>query len=164
MDTRASDRCAHRFGLAAVWIVHDDDVAAAEHRNQLRFDIDPEGVAVDRAVQDIRSVDPVMAQGANEDQLARIRPALMALAPLAAALRVQTVALVRDGRPFLEAVAEKPQSASDCITARRSAALGKQRLQSLHRDLRTGANARQNPITAAVQNRSAAPAHPVGLC
>ena len=33
-------------------------------------------------------VDPVMAQGADEDQLARIRPALMALPPLAAVLRV----------------------------------------------------------------------------
>ena len=85
-------------------------------------------------------VDPVVAQGTDEDQLARIRPALMALPPLAAVLRVRAVALVRDGRSLLEGVAERPQSALDHIAVRQSAALGKQRLQSSHRDLRTGAN------------------------
>ena len=99
-------------------------------------------------------VDPVMAQGADEDQLARIRPALMALPPL--------VAVLRDGRSLLEVVAERPQSALDHIAVRQSAALGKQCLELSHRDLRTSANPRQKPITAAVQNQSANPAHSVG--
>ena len=107
-------------------------------------------------------VDPVMAQGADEDQLARIRPALMALPPLVAVLRVRAIALVRDGRSLLEVVAERPQSALDHIAVRQSAALGKQCLELSHRDLRTGANPRQKPITAAVQNLSANPAHSVG--
>ena len=63
---------------------------------------------------------------------------LMALPPLAAALHV------RDGRFLLEGEAERPQSAPVRIAACRSAALRKQRLQSPYRDLRTGANPRQN--------------------
>ena len=47
-------------------IVHDDDVAAAERRDQLRFDVDPEGISVDRAAQDPRSVDPVLPQSGHE--------------------------------------------------------------------------------------------------
>lgn len=46
-------------------IVHDDDVAAAERRDQLRFDVDPEGISVDRAAQDPRSVDPVLPQSGH---------------------------------------------------------------------------------------------------
>ena len=51
MRTRAPDRGAHRIGLVAARIVHDDDVAVIGRRNQLRFDIGPEGVAVGRTVQ-----------------------------------------------------------------------------------------------------------------
>ena len=63
---RASDRRAHRFSLLAARIVHDDDVAAIERRNQLRFDMDSEDVSVDRAVQDPRRVDPVILQSGDE--------------------------------------------------------------------------------------------------
>ena len=63
---RASDRRAHRFCLAAARIVHDDDVAAIGCREQLRFDMYPEGVSVDRAVQDPRRVDPVMLRSDDE--------------------------------------------------------------------------------------------------
>ena len=59
MGARASDRRVHRFGLVAARIVHDDDVAAAGRRDQLRFNIGPEGVSVGRAVQDPRCIDPV---------------------------------------------------------------------------------------------------------
>ena len=62
MGTRASERRAHCFGLVAARIVHDDDVATAERWDQLGFDIDPEGVATDRVVENPRGVDPVMAQ------------------------------------------------------------------------------------------------------
>ena len=86
----------------------------------------------------------------------------MALPLFAAALGVRTAALVRDGRFLLEGAAERPQSAPDRIAARRSAALRKQRLQSPRRGLQTGADSRQNPIPAAVRNRSANPAHPAG--
>ena len=62
----ASDRRAHRFGLAAAEVVHDGDVAAAERRNLLRFDVDSEGVAVGRPVQNPRGVDPVVPQSGDE--------------------------------------------------------------------------------------------------
>lgn len=97
------------------------------------------------------------ADPVDEDQLARTRAALMALPTLATALHVQTIAVC----PTLEAVAERPQSASDRIADRQRAALGKQRRQLSHRDLRTGANPRKNPIQAAVQIRSANLAQPV---
>ena len=38
----ASDRRAHCFGFVAAEVVHDEDVAAAERRNHLRFDVDSE--------------------------------------------------------------------------------------------------------------------------
>ena len=63
---RASDRRAHRFGLVAAEIVHDDDVAAAERRNQLGFDIGLEGGAGDRSVRNPRGVDPVLPQSGDE--------------------------------------------------------------------------------------------------
>ena len=47
----ASGRRAHRFGFVAA-VVHDDDAAAAERRDQLRFDVGSEGGAFGRSVQD----------------------------------------------------------------------------------------------------------------
>ena len=41
MRARAPDRGAHRIGLVAARIVHDDDVAAIGRRDQLGFDVDP---------------------------------------------------------------------------------------------------------------------------
>ena len=85
MGARAPDRRAYRFGLVAARSVHDGDVAAAGSRDQLRFDIGPEGVAVGRAVQDPGSVDPVMAQGADEVEVLQ-RPGAFpgSLSPLGA--------------------------------------------------------------------------------
>ena len=63
----ASDHRARRFGLvAAAGVVHDDDVAASERRNQLGFDLDLERIAVDRSVQYPKGVDPVMPQSGDE--------------------------------------------------------------------------------------------------
>ena len=110
------------FSLVAARIVHDDDVAATERRDQLRFDIDPEDVAVDRAVQGPRNVGSVLplsgrecgcspiAEGSRAVHsisleapavLVRARPALKAPPLLAAALRVRAVALVRHRRQLL---------------------------------------------------------------
>ena len=66
MGARASGRRVHCFGLVIAQIVHDDDVAAAERRDQLRFNIDSEGVAVDRSVQDLGSVNLVIPQSGQE--------------------------------------------------------------------------------------------------
>ena len=55
-------------GLVAAEIVHDDDVAGLEGRNELLLDIGAEAFAVDRAVEDARSGEPVAAQGAEEGQ------------------------------------------------------------------------------------------------
>ena len=52
----------------AAEIVHDDDVAGFEDRNELLFDIGAEAFAVDRAVEDARGREPVAAQGAEEGQ------------------------------------------------------------------------------------------------
>ena len=60
------DRCARRFGLVAAEVAHDGDVAAAGRRNQLRFDVDSEGVAVGRSVQDSKGVGSVTPQSGNE--------------------------------------------------------------------------------------------------
>ena len=55
MGTCGSDRRAHRFGLVATQIVHDDDVAAAERGDQLRFDIDPNDLLQLRPTQKLHS-------------------------------------------------------------------------------------------------------------
>ena len=187
MGARAPDRGAHRFGLVAARSVHDDDVASIGRRDQLRFDIGPEGVAVGRTVQNPGSVDPVlpqsghecegspMAEGApavpgrhvglhaglvDEDQLARIRPALKALPPLAAALHVGPVALVRDGRRLLAGEAADSQEAPNRGETRRDASPAKPIPQPRKRDRRTGLDPPKDPSPMPRKLRCAARAHP----
>ena len=52
----------------SVRIVHDEDVTEAERRDQLDFDVDPEGVAVNRAVENPWIVDSVMAPVSDESR------------------------------------------------------------------------------------------------
>ena len=57
---------SNRLALVAAEIVHDDDVAWLEGRDEQRVDIGPEPGAVDRAVDDEGRGDPVAAQGGEE--------------------------------------------------------------------------------------------------
>lgn len=65
----ASDGC----GFVAAEIVHDDDVALAQNRRELLFDIGAEAFAVDRAVKDARrGGETVTAQRAEKGQRAPV--------------------------------------------------------------------------------------------
>src|SRR5260370_29572437 len=54
---------AHRMALVAAEIVHDDNVAGLERRQEELLDIGFEAFAVDRSIKDARRVDPVVPQG-----------------------------------------------------------------------------------------------------
>lgn len=49
-------------------VVHDDDVARLEERNELLFDIGTEAFAVDRTVKDAGGHELIAAQGSEEGQ------------------------------------------------------------------------------------------------
>ena len=96
----------------------------------------------------------------DEDQLARVRPALKARPPLAAALHVGPVALVRDGRQLLVGKAADSQKAPNRGETRRDASPAKPILQPRQRDCRTGLDPLKDPSPASRQLRRAARAHP----
>jgi hypothetical protein len=52
--------------LVGAEIVHDDDVARLENRNELLLDVGAEALAVDRAVEDARGSELIAAQRAEE--------------------------------------------------------------------------------------------------
>lgn len=54
----------------AAEIVHDNDVARLENRNQLLFDIGAKALAVDRSVEDTGCSQPILPQGPGECQRA----------------------------------------------------------------------------------------------
>ena len=56
----------------AAEIVHDDDVAWLEDRDELLFDVGAEAFAVDRAVEDARRGEPIAAQCAEEGHRAPV--------------------------------------------------------------------------------------------
>ena len=58
----------HGGPLVAAQIVHNDDIARGERRQQTLFDIGQEAGAVDRAIKDTRSGQPVVAQRRHEGQ------------------------------------------------------------------------------------------------
>lgn len=62
------DGFADGRAFVAAQIVHDDDVAGQEGRHEELLDIGSEGLAVDRAIEDARRVDPVMAERGQEGQ------------------------------------------------------------------------------------------------
>jgi hypothetical protein len=68
-------------------VVHDDDVARLQHRDELLLDIGAEALAVDRSVEDTRSDEAVAAQRAEEGQGAPV--AMRGEAAQAFALRPQ---------------------------------------------------------------------------
>jgi hypothetical protein len=62
------DGLPDRLALVTAEIVHDHDVAGFENRRQLLFGIGQETLAIDRAIEDARSGEPVQAQRADEGQ------------------------------------------------------------------------------------------------
>ena len=58
----------HGGPLVAAQIVHNDDIARDERRQQTLFDRGQEAGAVDRAIKDTRSGQPVVAQRRHEGQ------------------------------------------------------------------------------------------------
>ena len=56
----------------AAEIVHYDDIAWLENRNQLLFDIGAKALAVDRPVEDARRYQPVVPQGTEKCQRAPV--------------------------------------------------------------------------------------------
>ena len=63
-----ADGAAHGLAFVAAEIVHDDDVAGLERRDENLLDIGEEAFAVDRPVDDAGCVDAVAAQGGEEGQ------------------------------------------------------------------------------------------------
>ena len=60
-------RCAaDDLALVTAEIVHDDDVAGAQRRQEHPFDIGGEAFAIDRAVDEPGGFDAVVAQGGQE--------------------------------------------------------------------------------------------------
>ncbi len=58
-----ADGAADGLAFVAAEIVHDDDVAGLERRDEELLDIGAEALAVDRPVEDAGRIDPVAAQG-----------------------------------------------------------------------------------------------------
>ena len=50
------------WSLVGTQIVHDDDVAFAKRGGQLGLDVAQEDIGIDRAVDDLGSIDPVMPE------------------------------------------------------------------------------------------------------
>ena len=61
-----ADRLTHRLSFVTAKIVHHHHITRAQGRDEHVFDIGPEGIAVDRTIEDKRRVDPVVAQGCDE--------------------------------------------------------------------------------------------------
>ena len=60
------NEAAQSGGFVAAEIVHDDNVAGSEYGDELLFDIGTEALAIDRAIEDAWSCEPVAAQGTEE--------------------------------------------------------------------------------------------------
>ena len=80
----SADGAADGLALVAAEIVHDDDVAGPERRDEHLLDIGEEALAVDRAVDDAGRVDAVAAQRGQEGQRAPAAVRHLGDQPLAA--------------------------------------------------------------------------------
>src|SRR5215203_5416377 len=63
---RRPDGAPHGFALVRAEIVHDDDVALPQGRDEDRVDVEAERLAVDGPVEEPWRLDPVVAQGGEE--------------------------------------------------------------------------------------------------
>ena len=61
-----TDGLAHREAFMTAEIVHDDNVARLERRDEELLDIGLEAFAVDGPIKNARGIDPVVPQGGNE--------------------------------------------------------------------------------------------------
>ena len=66
MGAGGSDRGAHRLTLVASEVVHHNDIAFGQCRDQYLLDIDQEAFGVDRAIKHPRRCDPIVAQRSQE--------------------------------------------------------------------------------------------------
>lgn len=66
MCAGSSDGFSDVRAFVTAEIVHDDNVAGAQCLQKELFDIEPESLAIDRAVDDAGRVDPVASQGGQE--------------------------------------------------------------------------------------------------
>jgi hypothetical protein len=82
--TGGPDHTAEFSRLVAAQIVHDDDVALIQDRNELLFDIGAEAFAIDWAIEDARGRELVAAQGPKESKCTPV--AMWREAPQARAL------------------------------------------------------------------------------
>ncbi len=64
--TDGADRLAGRCSLVASQVVEDDDVAGRERGNEELLDIGRERLAVDRAIEHERGIDPVVPESCKE--------------------------------------------------------------------------------------------------
>src|SRR5690606_33605580 len=81
----SSDSRADSLALVRAEIVHDDDVAGFQRRHQGLLDVGPEGLPIDRPIDEAGRLDPVDAQRREEGQ--RPPMAMRHLAPEALAAR-----------------------------------------------------------------------------
>ena len=64
--TDGTDGTTHGVGLVRTEIAHDDDVAVPQGRDQNLLDVEKEGFAVDRSLDEPRSGDAIVAQSGHE--------------------------------------------------------------------------------------------------
>jgi hypothetical protein len=60
------DGAPYRLALVRAEIVHDDDVAGRKRRDEDLVEVEPEGLAIDRPVEQPWRLDPVVPQGGQE--------------------------------------------------------------------------------------------------
>lgn len=61
-----SDEAAHGFTLMAAEIIHHDDVASLQGRDQHPLDVKPEALAIDGTLDQPGSLNAIVAQGSQE--------------------------------------------------------------------------------------------------
>ena len=66
LGTGRSNEASDGGAFVAAKVVHDNDVSGVQRREQDFFDIDLETLAIDRAVEYPRRINPIMAQGGHE--------------------------------------------------------------------------------------------------
>ena len=66
LGARRADQLARGFAFVAAEIVHDDDIAGTQGREENLFEIEPEAVAIDRALEQPWRLDAIVTQRRQE--------------------------------------------------------------------------------------------------
>lgn len=93
---------AHSLALVAAKIVHDDDIARLERRDQELLDIGQEASAVDRTIEHRRRVDPVVPKRREEGQCFPVAVRHLGPQPLAAPAAAMGAGHIRLGPSFID--------------------------------------------------------------